>query len=211
MPGTYKAYVTDAIGCQDSIQVLVMAVPLAINFTSMHVYYDYNGTPTVTWTSDDDQHCRFYDVERSNDGKTFAAAGRVLANGKGMYQFADAAAPLGKDLFYRIKATEFDGTVSYSRIIRLKSATTETEWTVYPTLFKQALYLQLSGATEQRITVSIYNNEGRLAYQKNINLEKGTQLITLDEVATLPAGLYLVRIGAAETLQMQSFKVVKTN
>lgn len=78
---------------------------------------------SVAWKTVNEYNHGYFDLEKSADGRSFSAIGRI--NGQGgfsylpfEYSFRDAA-PLKGANFYRLKIVGTDGTFKYSEIIKI--------------------------------------------------------------------------------------------
>jgi hypothetical protein len=97
-----------------------------------------NGTVVLNWATASEHNNSHFEVERSQDGKTWAKLGTVPGNGNSQkiitYQFEDRTAELGKIIYYRLKQNDFDGVFEYSyvRVVSDKIEAGTTLTSVYP-------------------------------------------------------------------------------
>lgn len=86
-----------------------------LNFTAAKVT---NGAQIVWKTANEENYTNFT-VERStDDGKTFDVLGGLLSSGLGTYSFFDKAPSMAANQ-YRLKLEDFNGNISYSKVITL--------------------------------------------------------------------------------------------
>ena len=126
-----------------------------------------------------------FEVLRSADGNTFSTIGKVAAlsaNCAEALRFEDES-PLGGNNFYRIKAIEQDGKLTYTNIILLGGAATVSS-AVYPTVLSgsESLKLSFSGLKGTFIVRDVAGKEVRRQA-----VSYGIQTIALPKLA---AGVY---------------------
>ncbi len=101
------------------------------------------------------------------------------------YGFADRDAFTGK-AFYRVKQTDKDGRVIYSRTISLvKAANGLTSLSVYPNPVKDVVTVSLSSAVKPASVLVVNDLAGRVLLTRRI-----TAQTTQVDVSGLPAGIY---------------------
>ncbi len=104
------------------------------------------GTRSVrlNWSTAQEINNEKFVVERSEDGKQFAAIATVRGNGVTQrvinYSFIDEQ-PKGIN-YYRLKQVDFDGTASYSKTVRMDFNTTETTVNIYPMPVMTTLFIE---------------------------------------------------------------------
>lgn len=92
-------------------------------------YLDFSATKAsnqinLNWSTASEQNNDYFSIERSEDGLSFDAIGKVAGFGNSSakvdYTFIDEN-PLNGTSYYRLKQVDFDGKVEYSSIISVKS------------------------------------------------------------------------------------------
>ncbi len=97
----------------------------------------------LTWATATEINTTHFDIERSNDGKTFEKQGSINANGShSTYQFIDEK-PLNNSNYYRLKINDIDGKITYSNIVNV-STVGKTKVKIYPSVSNG--YLTVEGA-----------------------------------------------------------------
>lgn len=84
------------------------------------------GKVWLSWTIDGNQETDRFEVERSDDGKTFVMAALVFGTGKtdtDHYRFYEKKRKTGS--YYRIKLILTNGTIMYSPVIAAKQETVQ--------------------------------------------------------------------------------------
>ena len=167
---------------------------LPLQLVSFKAAYS-NGAVKTAWVTTNEEAVRQFEVERSADARSFAAAGTVVAQnaaGTHDYQFTDVA-PLKGISYYRLKMIDKDGTVSYSAIVAVNSGA-KGVLLVYPNPAKSSL--QVLHPTAEKATVQVLSATGEKLLQQNV-LSAATQ--TNLNISHLPAGSYLLQFTDGKT------------
>ena len=156
---------------------------------------DFQGKSTkngvdLTWTTASEKNNDYYDIERSEDGKTFESIGQVKGNGttnvKNNYTF-HVEGPLSITTYFRLKQTDFDRTSTTSNIISIEPKGENKGIKVYPNPSSSAtISVEISENTEG---VSVINSIGQTVFQQDV---KGQNLLQLD-VSTWAQGVYFIK------------------
>jgi hypothetical protein len=95
-------------------------IPLPV---TLSLQADLDGSAALlNWTAVEGQNLEFFEVERSSDALTFGKVGTVDAEQSSFvasYEFQDRFCPNGTN-YYRLKAVDVNGTVTYSNIAELR-------------------------------------------------------------------------------------------
>ena len=158
----------------------------------------------LAWATAGERACAYFAVERSATGEGFAEIGRQAGHGTTAqaqrYAFADAQ-PLPGLGYYRLRQVDEDGRVHYSTVQAVRFAPAATtalapRLLAYPNPATDALTLLLPVAELAPGPVQILDLAGRLLRTLPAAAAAGPR--TLD-VASLPAGTYLVRLAGYTT------------
>lgn len=94
-------------------------VPLPITWLDFDAFKD-GGNIKLFWSTATEQNANHFDIERSDDGFVFSTIGNVKATGNSSerrdYSFIDYSSE-NKQIYYRLKQYDLDGTFAYSKII----------------------------------------------------------------------------------------------
>jgi len=151
------------------------------------------------WSVDKAADLASFDVERSTDGTTFKNIGTLNANnypGQSSFTFTDNNLQDGNN-YYRIKITQKDGSVIYTKIVVINNKANDTYFTITPNPARD--YITITGNTgnTQGVDIKIFDATGRLV--KNImkqSLSNSSLKIPVNELGT---GSYFVEIISANT------------
>lgn len=147
-----------------------------------------------------------YQVERSQDGRSFETIGKVAGMGntteQQQYQFIDAAVPAGL-VYYRLKQMDFDGGFEYSKTVGVYIKATDEPaitWSMYPNPAEGEIEI-IGGEIGQTVGLELVDQHGRsLSLQPLVFGEKNKI-----NVSTLQPGMYVVRIIRPDNVTSQRF------
>jgi hypothetical protein len=173
----------------DSIYITSFSAIVPVKFNGINALQT-NGQVKVSWNIATEINTLRYDIERSADGRSFVTVGNIVANNAGKYSFIENVAAAG-DNFYRIKAVDKDGSVTYSSIVRINSNKKSPELTIQPNpIVSGKLNLQLSNFEKGMYTVSLFSNAGQKVYNGTINNEVGSSTQSLQLPSSVQPGVY---------------------
>ncbi|WP_153042794.1 T9SS type A sorting domain-containing protein [Rufibacter ruber] len=205
---TYSINDADADGYERAGGIEVLPVQLI----------SFSATPTVAgvqlkWSTASEKDNDFFQIERSQDGRTFTAVGKVQGNGNSntvkQYGYLDATTT-AKTQYYRLKQVDYDGKFEYSRVISAAAGKTVTpaQPLVFPNPFVKEFTLSLTSETAMNVTVELRDLQNRVVKTQKAVLVKGNNHLPLT-TDNLPAGTYLLNVTGNGLRLVQ--KVIKTN
>jgi len=155
----------------------------------------------LRWTTAQEVQSAEFVVERSADGRSFAAVARIAAAGTSTvahaYSYLDASAEskAGTVHYYRLRQVDLDGTVAYSPVVTLSRPAASTAG-AYPNPFTDALYVALPGSMEaQPATVQLFSLTGQPVYTGQLQLGAVAQAVP--NLPALAPGIYVLRLTTA--------------
>ena len=157
-----------------------------------------NKDALLHWTTASEINNSHFDVERSYDGRTFEAIGKVAGNGNSQHQieysFTDAfVSKVQNTVYYRFKQVDFDGAYEYSdiRVVRFDAVGNDMQLVAYPNPMNDELNVMLSLPSGEKYQLQVTNLQGALVHQKNHVFSSG--LHTLD-LSQWNSGMYIVEV-----------------
>lgn len=186
-PLVYASNVSGAIsGC---VIATIGVVP--VKLTGFTVSLTGNSS-LLKWTAASEIGTVKYTIQKSADGRNFSDVTAI--NGKQLainnYSYTDAAAIKGTS-FYRIKATEVSGTVSYSETVMLKNQN-DFGFSVYPNPAAEEFKITLPSKFLPA-TVEVINAQGTVVHTLKTNQASNTVN------KYLPKGIYAVRVTGSNS------------
>jgi Secretion system C-terminal sorting domain len=169
-----------------------------------------NGVNTLNWSAACSSTEATFEIERSSDGVNFTAIHSITATQ------ARCAQPFSYDdnsnvsalAYYRIKAIDYNGKISYTLIIKVGSQVKDMRLAgLLPNPVSNTAQLSITTAKKDKVQLAIVSLEGKVVYQNSVQLQSGTSIVNL-EIGNLSKGTYVVR-GVFSDGQTNSIKFVK--
>ena len=176
--------------------VSTTAAPLPVSLTAFTAQLEGPAAVRLRWATATETNNAGFTVERSLDGRTFAAVGTVPGAGTSLtprtYNLLDAQLPAGASpLYYRLRQTDLDGTAHLSPVVAVVLPGASVQFTAYPNPAHSRV--SIVGAPAGA-TVVLFDAVGRLVLQATAD-ERGAAQFSLPE--GLATGAYFVRAGAS--------------
>ena len=150
-----------------------------------------NNKVSINWSVAGESNITNYKVERSANATNFEELATVSPTTSHNYSYVDATTPSGAGVYYRIKATDKAGAVSYSNVVKL-STVNRSPLTVAPNPVTGSSF-KLGLAVTGKYTVSLVDKLGQTVYTTTIN---HTSVATMESIALsskLATGSYTVK------------------
>ena len=173
-------------------------VIVPVLFTTLKARY-INGAVQIDFVNATEINVHHYEVQRSYDGKNFTGCISIAANGNtgssSAYQCSDPAV-LSSRVFYRIKATDNRGKISYSMIVQVGPPGSKTAVIVYPTpVSGNQLNISLQNYAAGEYTMRITNLQGQVIHSEKINHPGGTASRVYIIPSALQKGIYQLQVS----------------
>ncbi len=170
-----------------------------------------NGVTKLNWLVASQSGTAKYFVERRAENGQWNEIGSVKAinqAGNISYNFDDVN-PLSGYSYYRLRIVDWDGAFQYSTIVKIaKNIDYSFNVTVYPNPVKEKLSIAITSDKQDNVSITLFDNTGKLVMIKKIDLQVGNNTVIVDEIATFAKGLYMVRVSN-EQGTLASTKVLK--
>jgi len=154
-----------------------------------------NGYNTLYWKANCSSTGVDFSIERSTDGSNFSPIHSITASQARCSQpfdFMDHNNITGT-VFYRIKATENTGQVTYSPIVKLTGQQTDMQlMAVLPNPVQNQARLAINAPGKDHVELLIISVDGRIMQRSSVQLQAGLSVINL-EIASLQPGIYMVK------------------
>lgn len=162
-----------------------VAVPVTwMNFSVVR----NNNSHILNWEIAEESNNKGFYIERSADGIHFENIGFVIANNissqNQFYSFIDDF-PLTGNNYYRLKQSDVDGRIKYSKIVQL-GMFLKKEILVYPNPVSSILKVKVNS---NYTVLHILNSHGALVKIKNINVAGITDI----DISDLSSGIYFIK------------------
>ena len=186
--------------------------PLPVTLISFTANLYTTSLVKIIWHTSMELNAKNYIIERSIDNKNFTTVSTTNAAGTSFiaHQYAitdDVTAITNAIIYYRIKQTDNDNRISYSKVIAVRLKKALSTLIVAPNPCHNYLNINIEWPKAELTTVKVINNNGATVLVKNITMQKGNNFITLAEMATVASGSYIILFNDGE--KIITTKVVK--
>lgn len=182
------------------------ALPVELLYFDGKVYKDKT---SLTWSTATELNNDHFQIERSADGRSFDAIGKV--NGAGTsyetlhYAFTDEK-PLAGWNYYRLKQVDFDGQYAYSpvRAVQVEqSVAVADRLSFFPNPAGHEIVLKSQGGVSPGDRLEVFDQFGRMVLQVQVAETPDTPI----DLSGLSAGHYVARLQTANGLATGTFVV----
>ena len=160
---------------------------------------------SISWEIGLETNTARYEIDRSGDGKQFKSIGKIAAAQRSFYTFNDLK-PLDGTSFYRIRAIDNDGLVTYSKTVRLNTPGTGSNLAVFPNpVSLHTFRVRFEKAISEKLNMKLYDLSGRLVWQRSLECngtEAGVEL-----PPSVPAGVYQLVTESSRHKDVQKLAV----
>jgi hypothetical protein len=174
-----------------------------------------NKDVSLDWQTASESNSSHFIVERSINGKDFKEVGRVAAAGNSnspkSYQLLDVNAAMNKvaRLYYRLRLVDLDGTQEFSPVVVVILTPSESlSAEAYPNPFDEQVSINISAQGVENAQVEVTDITGKTITKRIIGLSNGSYNGILNMPTQLSAGVYLMKVVAADG-QVKTVKIIK--
>jgi len=185
---------------------IIWTAPVWVNRTSIDLPLDlmtFSGKESangidLSWTTTQELNLNYFETEHSADGIHFESIGTVASKFHNSTTATNYTAtdfnPINGLNFYRLKAVDMDGKITYSNIVAVYKYRQFVKLSVYPNPVSNMLNLRCISQTDEEVLCKIYNSEGREVKKFSTHISMGDNRIVSD-VASLPNGIYFIVVS----------------
>lgn len=150
----------------------------------------------LAWTTQSEINNAYFELQRSEDGKTFDFLAKIAGNGTTSttvdYAFTDKNPHTGLN-YYRLKQVDLEGAFTYSSIISIQNNGQQKAALFFPNPCENQFFCTLNVDVSETILIEIIDQTGKILFEKEAFLEAGFQKIEMN-LKDLPNGVHLVRL-----------------
>lgn len=184
--------------------VVIILDPLCTPLKSNLV--NFTGSPqgevcVLNWNVTHNESIRYFDLERSTGNNLFEPVQHVITTkeeGNTSYQYADNITnqESASTLFYRIKITDNNGNIQYSKTIGIGIGDI-----IKPSLqlFTNPVHSQpqlvIKNTKNEQGYISVVDHTGKLIKKYTAPIKKGINMISLEGIENNPAGVYFIQLN----------------
>lgn len=172
-----------------------LSVPLPVELISFSAKA-LDKSIQLKWQSETEENFSGYEIQRSTDKQTYKNINWVEGLGglePRTYKYVDNQISYNQDYYYRLKMIDTDGSYEYSPIRTASIQGDRDDVIVYPNPVRNIVHVDYTSSSSKTIDIQIINISGQIVSQRNVDIEKGGQIINLD-IMSIPEGIYNVRM-----------------
>ncbi len=189
--------------------------PLPVELVSFNATSTGNGV-TLDWMTASELNNRGFAIEKSIDGLNFSEIGFVAGNGTSAlvnkYSYTDANAGAAV-VYYRLKQLDFDGTYSYSSIVKVETSAVPNVFALdqnYPNPFNPSTTISFTVDKEGFANLTVYSINGEMITTLfNENAKPGQRYNLQFNASDLPSGIYFYRLTQDNSVVTRKLTLLK--
>jgi hypothetical protein len=193
----------------------VVVLPIELENFSAKLFKDgdnNNAKTKVEWTTASETHNDYFTIERSTDGKEYAAIKTVKGAGnsqtKKSYSIVDENPFVGVN-YYRLKQTDLNGVYKYfdARTVLYE---TKALWfgNLIPNPATSEVSFNLYSPLKSIAKVQLIDISGRVIFDKFEEISEGNQVINT-QISEIANGIYYLKVSVDEMGYSHTVKLVK--
>jgi glucose/arabinose dehydrogenase len=172
-----------------------VTIPLPVVLIKFTAYFQAE-TIRLNWETATEENLKQFEVEYSTDGINFNTAGTVIAKNiftGTTYNFNHKT--VGDRLFYRLRIVDFDGSYTYSPIIKVSQDFDKYNF-ITPSLITTGM-INMYLYDHHWQTVEIVNSSGNVVFRRNITGQTGK--IDINVSSRMMHGVYVAILKNGES------------
>ena len=183
--------------------------PLPVKLNSFNGFVKNNDVE-LNWTTALELNNDYFIVEKSVDNVHFEAIGKIKGKGNSNivsnYNLTDFDAIKTSAnngiLFYRLNQFDFDGQNAKSDVIIVKiSKDGNNQLEAFPNPFENNITLMINSNSTSNATINIIDIQGKIVHRAALQLLPGFNNYTINNLAELPNGTYIIQVNNNENIQ----------
>jgi uncharacterized repeat protein (TIGR01451 family) len=178
------------------------AGPLPVTLTYFTANLISTGLVKVSWSTSMEINNSKFEIERSYDGVAFNVVATKAGSGNSSlpinyYINDDVSSVSAPVVYYRLKQIDFDGKATLSNVVAVKLQKIIKEFTISPNPFQNNINIGIEWPKNENTIIKVFNVTGSLVVSKNVNMIRGYNYITMEELANVSAGTYIIQLTTA--------------
>lgn len=165
----------------------------------------------LSWVTETEINVSHFEIERSSTSNGFVKIGTVKATSvpalRNNYSFTDDN-PLLPVTYYRLKMVDEDGKSKYSPVVVLKE-TNKQIISAYPNPFTNKIRIDYESKINTLLDAMITDMSGKIVYTTTFSISRGNNALMINNMASVPSGVYLLRLRDKTDNSFTYFKLTK--
>jgi hypothetical protein len=185
---------------------------LPVTILNFGASYESSNLVKVSWTTTDEVNASYFVVERSSDAVGFGGVATVNAseasNPIHSYSVDDQLYNINSNIiYYRLRIVDKDGKFTYSKVVPVKLDQPQNVFSLYPNPVDNYAILSLYADKQGAAMFRLIDNAGKTIITKSFTVTNGNNSVLIDQLGSLPRGVYIVQVMANNNLYNQ--KIIK--
>ncbi|MEP7170679.1 MAG: T9SS type A sorting domain-containing protein, partial [Bacteroidota bacterium] len=151
----------------------------------------------LQWSTASEKDCKSFAIEKSLDGNDFETLNEITGSGSSTsshYYSSEDRNPLSGISYYRLKQTDYNGTVAIiSNVVAVKNCSEQNVFSAEVANNPSIPALLVNEPSAENLKITIFDTTGKLINSENVSVEKGENTIKLN-TDHLCSSVYLIRI-----------------
>ncbi len=212
---TFNYSAVDNLGNRSNeatITIPTTPIVIPVYFVSIKAQNEGNFN-NISWKVVNNNNVAKYYVQRMLPNGEFVDITTITNNPlNGNYSFKDGAfGGTGNVVYYRITLETDNRTKLQSEIVAVRLSDNSAT-TIWPNPVQTNLYVSLKADAVGALQFKLYNATGQVVKRwNNINLNQGSQVITLDGFEKLSAGMYVIKAVDNNGVEKLNQRLMKKN
>lgn len=193
--GSYTVSISGNFSYTEKKTFLIGTTPVLLGAT----FIAFTATPleesvNLSWSTGMESNSSFFSVERSEDGINYESISQVAAAGNSSIErtySASDADPYGNTTYYRIKLTDLNGDISFSKIITAPVKATAS-FSAFPVPAREVLNLSINGNKNSEVIITINDLAGNEVMNTRTIPAADRDNMTLEIASKLSPGVYMI-------------------
>jgi len=207
MMGTGGSLIGDpAPGTRSPVQRTIISQPERdwryVTYVLPLQYFEFSGSEnknnvTLNWAVLSNINLDLFEIERSTDNQRFERASSqpaavTLGELKNFTGFDFIGDISGDKVFYRLKVIAQNGQIRYSNVILIRKTSNNIPVTIQPNPASDYTVIQFMTQKAGVMLISIKDNLGRTVHSIKINVQKGSNSISMNGLSKFSSAVYHV-------------------
>ncbi|MFC4263650.1 T9SS type A sorting domain-containing protein [Ferruginibacter yonginensis] len=187
----------------DRFMIVFKAITIVpFSFVKIDAQVNLDNTHYIPFTIANERSIINYQLERSDHSTGFLPINSQLplyySNGSYNYLFIDSF-PLSSNNYYRIKATDINGQIQFSDIVKIVQQKNKPLISVHPTIINDKILSINFLNSVGNYTFKLISLDGKVVMQKQVFINSLNEIKTFTMNTSLVAGIYFVQINGEHT------------
>lgn len=168
-------------------------------------------TSQLNWSVFNKESAMYYEIERSMDGLSFSPITKVPQGASYSFNHADDLSKLGAEIvYYRLKITDLNGNIQYSKILALPiDGTVKSGIRILPNPVRSNAQLVITTGQSTHASLAVYSLSGAKLFSRDMYLQKGALVVEMDNIQNWQRGVYIVKMSMGDKMYTEKMILVK--